>query len=276
MGEFARPGNITSQRFGERSHLLTDKQQHIYICRLDWLFEFGVEHGRLFAQFLHRTQHRNPPFGPGIAQPRQRSSHRGRVGVITFVDQQGFTTCHLQTMPRTAPLEPAQIGQRQSGNCKIRACRLHRGQNRERIGNPMVAGLRQFILQHRTGQLRSHQAATIGAGEMIDAAHICTLIEAKADNARGMLLCLCPQTGIMAAIERYDGSAIGFEPLKNLTLRVGYRFLATQIFDMRRGNRRDDGNMRADKTGERRDFLCMVHAHFEHAIFGFSRHARKG
>ena len=105
-------------------------------------------------ELAHRAEHGDAP--PGdllLAEHLQGRRHRGRIGVVAFVDQQGGAAFDRDQMALAPALQPAQLGEREPGRGEIAADRLDRGQHRQRIGHPMLAGLaqREAQLRRRAG-----------------------------------------------------------------------------------------------------------------------------
>ena len=64
----------------------------------------------------------------------------------------------------------------------------------------------------------------------------------------------------------------GSSPSKISRLGVGDRLFDAEILDVRRGDRGDERDMRADHARQRGDLAGIVHAHFEHRELRFARH----
>ena len=87
-------------------------------------------------------------------------------------------------------------------------------------------------------------------GAMIHLDHIARMnisggIPPKGNDAVRMAPCMAQQLVAMRRIKGDNGCATGFKALKNLTLGVGNRLHRAQIFDMRRGNGRNQRHMGA-------------------------------
>ena len=91
----------------------------------------------LGAELAHRAEHGDPPPGDRlVAEHLQGRRHRGRIGVVAFVDQQGLAALDRDPAPLAAPLQAAEIGEREAGRGEIAADRLDRREHRERIASP--------------------------------------------------------------------------------------------------------------------------------------------
>ena len=76
-----------------------------------------------------------------LAEHLQRRRHRGRIGVVAFVDQQRLAAFDRDPVALAAALQAAQLGEREPGRGEIAADRLDRRQHGQRVGHPMLAGL---------------------------------------------------------------------------------------------------------------------------------------
>ena len=135
--------DLPAKRFRERLHLLADQDRIIDMRR-----PRAARRARRGNRRCRRPSSRIAP-STAIRRPAhlllaehlQRRRHRGRIGVVAFVDQQRLAAVDRDPVPLAAALEPAQLGQREPGQREIAAHRLDRGQHRQRIGHPMRAGL---------------------------------------------------------------------------------------------------------------------------------------
>ncbi len=82
------------------------------------------------------------------------------------------------------------------------------------------------------------------------------LVEPERDDPRGMRGCCRDQPVAMRAVKGDDRNAAGFEPGEDLALSIRDRFLAREKFGVRRCDRRDDRDVRADKLRQLREFAA--------------------
>ena len=139
----------------------------------------------------------------------------------------------------------------------------------------MRAGLANREAQLGAWQRRRHHRSALGAAQDIGGADVGALVEPESENAVGIRARRVDQPVAMRAVMRDDRGAVALESLKYLPLGVGDRLLAREIFAVRRGDGGDDRDMWPHQSGEPRQFACVVHPHFEHAVARFARHPRK-
>src|SRR5438270_5355970 len=96
----------------------------------------------MLAKLAHRAEHRDAAFDVTLgAETLQGRRHRGRIGVVAFVDEQHFTAVDLEPVTLAAALEPAHVGERKPGHRNVGAHRFYRSKHRERVRYPMLAAL---------------------------------------------------------------------------------------------------------------------------------------
>ncbi len=118
MREFGWPLNPCFQLFRENLHLFADQYGKIDFRGSQRRGQTEMIFIAFVAQLFHRTEHRNfaslelPEFG-------QRRRHRGRVGVIAFIEQQSLAAANGNFMPRAASRETSEFGQRKPRSSEI-------------------------------------------------------------------------------------------------------------------------------------------------------------
>ena len=136
-------------------------------------------------------------------------------------------------------------------------------------------GVAQLAVAKVARERRRHQRAAACCGHGIDQARIGMIAAPEAHHRPGMARSREAQAFIVRVIRRNDRHAAHFQPLEDLGLGVGNRFLARKVADMRGRDGGDDGHMRAHEAGQRGKLTRVVHAHFQHAKAAARRHPRQ-
>ena len=189
--------------------------------------------GPMLAQFPHAAEHRDAARRPASApSSAQRGAHRGRIGVVAFVDQQRVRRPATgDPMPRAAALEPAHLGQRQARPRRDRRRPPRpRAMHGERIGRPSARRARRrcscscaLAEARRSPASRRWRPARHRAART-SAPSLAPKVQHLAPHAHGR----AAQPVAMRAVDRDDRGAARLQALEDLGLGVGDRFLAAE------------------------------------------------
>ncbi len=78
--------------------------------------------------------------GPGLTKRFQRRAHRGRVGVVAFVDQRERSERRFDLVPFSPPLRRLEMRHGEGGHGEIGVERMDNGQHGKRVHHDMMAG----------------------------------------------------------------------------------------------------------------------------------------
>ena len=96
---------VRRQSLPQRFHQRAGAEDEIDRILLDRRRQFAVQLGRLIAKFQHVAEHRDPPAEMAdrrLPEQRKRGAHRGRIGVVAFVDQGGRAARQVERDARAA------------------------------------------------------------------------------------------------------------------------------------------------------------------------------
>ena len=261
---------------GERTHAISDEQCIIDAGRQDRLGQRDMEGIRLIAQFAHRPEHRDPAGRTLLlAEQGERRRHRGRIGVIALVDHQHLAAVNSDPAARTAAGQLLQLAERQTGGEPVTTKRIDHRQHRQRIRHPVRAGRCDGEAERGAAQAGGDKAAALFRPALVARADIGAFAAAKGDDPRGMGTGGGDQPVAMRRIIGDHRGAAGLQPLEDLALGVGDRFLAGEEGAVRRRDRRHQRDMRAHKPGQLGQLAGVIHPHLEHAEASVARHPRE-
>ena len=83
-----------------------------------------MQRGTAGSQFEHIAEHRDPPAARPdrrMAEHVQRRRHRGRIGIVAFVDQDGLAARNAEPAPHAAARRRLDLRQRQRGAREVGA-----------------------------------------------------------------------------------------------------------------------------------------------------------
>ena len=271
-----RTGGVFPHFVGQNLHLTANQYDIVHTAGCNRPHQRCVVGRAMFAQFLHRPQNGDPPLGMGYAQLRQRRLHRGGIGVIAFIDQQrparAIAALCRQCNPLAAPFEAFHLSQRQSSRAQIAARCTHGGHHGERVGNPMLARFSDGVADLAVAQIGGNQRSATRSRNSIEQPHIGVSRPAKADCGDTELVRCRLDPRMVRAIGGNDRGAARLQPFEDFGLGIGNRLFTAEHFDMRRSNRGDHRDVRADLRGQRGDLSRVVHTHFKHAELAARSH----
>jgi len=182
-------------------------------------------------------------------------------------------------MARPASGKAFHFGKRKTGCTQIAASSRDGGHDRQRIIDPVRAGLGDGVAQlaraERPRERGGDQRAATGRGHGIEQARIGLRTATEAHDITRMARGGFAQQREVGVVGGDDRHAASFQSLEDLGLGVGDGFLAREVADMRRRDGGDDGDVRAHQPGQRGEFARVVHPHLEHAEARARRHARE-
>ena len=104
--------------------------------------------GALGAELQHVAEHRDTPaktLHGDLPEQREGRAHRGRVGIIAFVDQQHRAAGQIERHALTATDRRLEIGERERSEREIGAEQRGAGQHRERIVEHVASGRTELV-----------------------------------------------------------------------------------------------------------------------------------
>ena len=140
------------------------------------------------AQFQHVAEHRDAASArPDLdrRQRGQRGPHRGRVGVVALVDEEGLAVPHSKGRPLAAPDRRAQRRERQGGAGQIRAEAVDHRHDAERVHRRVAAGGAELV-GHRLAHHHGVHHREVGAQHDPAGAHIRLGVLAEGDDAASL------------------------------------------------------------------------------------------
>ena len=257
-----------------RHHRRRRRRRRSTPASIERLGELGVQRGRSVAQLAACRRARDAPSaapGSAAAEHREGGAHRGRVGVVALVDQRRRSPPATRHGVARAAAPAARPARRARGRRRRRspptastaastasafdhpmlgrAAPMREG----RAGSPSSVGGDRAAGRARS---RSRAARTSAPG-----------MRAEADDARDAALAARPRRArSQCGLSRLRIAAPpGSSPWKISALASAIASTEAKKSEMRRLDRRDHRDMRADQPGQRGDLAGMVHADLEDA-----------
>ena len=253
--------------------------EHQVDARLHRRFgQAGMQGAGVGSQFQHVAQHRQAASARRRhrgGQAGQGGPHRGRAGVVGFVDDDDLPIAPREGLAGAAAFRSDHPGQRWGGILERHADGSGRQQHGQAIARPLAAGNTDPVVQRLIAEQGEDQGGVVLDGEIqqapigFDRGAEALAIDNPGCLRRGQ------QQRIMGVVARQDRGAAGFDAQKDLGLGFGDGGGRGEEFHMHRFHRGDDGDMRADQPGQGRDLARMVHPQFEHAEAACRRHPRQ-
>jgi hypothetical protein len=136
------------KRLPQRAHERTAAEHEIDAVGEHRHGQFPVQIGAARAELQHVAEHRDAPAERanfGLPEQGEGCAHRGRIGIVTFVDQERRAAGHVEGEAGAASARRPQLCKRQCGERKIGAHQHGRCQDGERIDDQMPPWRAEFI-----------------------------------------------------------------------------------------------------------------------------------
>ena len=220
----------------------------------------------LGAKFEHVAKNRDPTTlrtDSGLAKHGHGRSHRGRIGIIAFVDQRRCSARKFEHLANAPSGGGTKVRQRQRRQSEISPGKRRRRKHRERVHRHMPSRHSDFIRDIVAKQARM-DGGTFTVQRDIEQARIRLGVLAERHDARDATgLRLVAQTCELRIVDVEDRRAIRLKSREDFRLGVGNRFDSGEEFEVHWLDRGDDRKMRAHQFHQRLDLACMVHTNLE-------------
>ena len=273
--QFARPlgpggPHRGRRRIEERARQRPGAEQKIDLVGAEVGGEFGVHRRRLRPELQHVADDGDAaPVRPGLrrAEQRQRRAHRGRIGVVAFVDDGRRPVGRRRSRsarpcPSAARSRPAPRRRRRGRRRALRP----RAARRARSPPYATPGAPRSNANSRPRIARLDARAAVDRRRPRSSLRVAIARRAEGQDARAVRHgALSSSRSNCGASRLSTARPARLEAEEDLGLRVGDRFDRAEMFDVDGRDRRHQRDMRPRHAGERRDLAGVVHADLEHA-----------